>query len=208
MTKYTYPGQGFGNELLWCSFSLKSSLFGVTRGDGETFRWSLGKGDCLDADNGNGVDDADDALGTTAALAVIGDTLFNGDKVFLFKEGAVTLGPLVITEVVAVTAGEVIEQVVFVLSVMTEDVDRAQVVVVGDVVVVEARVLVEVMVRLLVEEVVTVVENELLHVDLVKGKTHSPVIKLLLLWKDFKIWIIKRCTMEKKKKNETCKIRT
>ena len=187
MTKYTYPGQGFGNELLWCSFSLKSSLFGVTRGDGETFRWSLGKGDCLDADNGNGVDDADDALGTTAALAVIGDTLFNGDKVFLFKEGAVTLGPLVITEVVAVTAGEVIEQVVFVLSVMTEDVDKAQVVVVGDVVVtvVEARVLVDVMVRLLVEEVVTVVENELLHVDLVKGKTHSPVTENIITMKRF-----------------------
>lgn len=82
---------------------------------------------------------------------------------------------MVITEVVAVTAGESIEQVVLVLPVMTEDVDRAQVVVVGDVVVavVEARVFVAVMIRLLVEEVVTVVENELLHVALVKGKTHS-----------------------------------
>lgn len=89
--------------------------------------------------------------------------------------GDVTFGPLIITDVVAATAGVVKELVVFVLSVVTDAVDNADVVVVGVVVVavVEARVLVVVVTRLLVEEVVIVVENELLHVVVVVCKRHS-----------------------------------
>lgn len=108
----------------------------MTRGDGETLRISF----CTDEE-----DVTDVVLGTTTGFTA-GDDLDIGDKVFLFKGGVITFGPLVMTDDEVVTAGDVTEQVVLVLSVVTvtDAVDRAEVVVVGDVLVavMEARVFV------------------------------------------------------------------
>lgn len=148
----------------------------MTRGDGETFRNSF----CTDgedvADNGTVVTVV--VFETTTGFTAVGEPLDNGDKVFLFKEGAIMFGPFVITDVDVVTAGDVIEHVVLVLSVVTvtEAVERAQMVVVGDVLVavVEARVFV---MLLFVEGVVTVTEYTLLHAGIDEGRRHDSPVK-------------------------------